>query len=72
MEIYFWAFVVAILLFAIGAGVAIYEGIHKIQAPTPISDPAINYVVLALAVVLGPSPGGWLSRNSKRPDSATF
>lgn len=50
MEIYFWAFVVAILLFAIGAGVAIYEGVHKIQAPTPISDPAINYVVLALAV----------------------
>ena len=32
MEIYFWAFVVAILLFAIGAGVAIYEGVHKIQA----------------------------------------
>ena len=50
MEIYFWAFVVAILLFSIGAGVAIYEGVHKIQAPTPISDPAINYVVLALAV----------------------
>lgn len=50
MEIYFWAFVVAILLFSIGAGVAIYEGVHKIQAPTPISDPAINYVVLALAI----------------------
>ena len=50
MEIYFWAFVVAILLFAIGAGVTIYEGFHKIQAPTQISDPAINYVVLALAV----------------------
>ena len=50
MEIYFWAFVVAILLFAIGAGVAIYEGVHKIQAPTPNNDPAINYVVLALAI----------------------
>ena len=50
MEIYFWAFVVAILLFAIGAGVAIKEGVHKIQLPTPISDPAINYVVLALAI----------------------
>ena len=41
---------VAILLCAIGAGVAIYEGVYKIQAPKPISDPAINYVVLALAV----------------------
>ena len=50
MEIYFWAFVVAIMLFAIGAGVAIYEGVHKIQAPSPISDPSINYIVLGLAI----------------------
>ena len=41
---------VAILPFAIGTGVAIYEGARKIQAQTPISDPAINFVVFALAI----------------------
>lgn len=50
MEIYFWAFVVAILLFAIGAGVSIYEGIHKIQNPATITNPTINYIVLSLAL----------------------
>ena len=50
-EIYFWAFVVAILIFAVGAGVSIYEGIQKVIDPHQISDPMINYIVLALAVV---------------------
>ena len=50
MDIYFWAFVVAILLFSIGAGVSIYEGIHKIQEPTTVRNPTINYIVLGLAL----------------------
>ena len=50
-EIYFWAFVVAILIFAVGAGVSIYEGIQKVFHPHEISDPMINYIVLALAMV---------------------
>ena len=50
MDIYFWALVVAIMLLTIGASVAICEGARKIQAPMPIGDPAINYVVLALAI----------------------
>jgi len=50
-ELYFWAFVVAILIFAVGAGVSFYEGIHKIADPHPIDNPAINYVVLAVAFV---------------------
>ncbi|HSH42868.1 MAG TPA: cation diffusion facilitator family transporter [Arenicellales bacterium] len=51
MELYFWTFVVAILIFAVGAGVSIYEGIHKLQATEPIRNPIINYVVLGLAIV---------------------
>lgn len=51
MELYFWTFVVAILIFAVGAGFSLYEGIAKIIEPHPIVNPEINYVVLALALV---------------------
>lgn len=51
-ELYFWAFVVAILIFAVGAGVSIYEGWLHIAEPEPLRDPMINYVVLGVAVLL--------------------
>ena len=51
MELYFWTFVVAILIFAVGAGISIYEGISKLLAPHPISSPHVNYIVLAIAMV---------------------
>lgn len=51
MELYFWAFVVAILLFGLGAGVAIYEGILKLLEPHPIRDAGWNYAVLLAAMV---------------------
>ncbi len=50
-EIYFWSFVVAILIFAVGAGVSLYEGIHHIIHPEPIKNAMINYIVLSLALV---------------------
>lgn len=50
-EIYFWSFVVAILIFAVGAGVSIYEGIHHILAPTQMGDPTLSFWVLGLALV---------------------
>ena len=50
-EIYFWAFVVAILIFAVGAGVSIYEGVQKIIHPHPITNININYIVLGLALI---------------------
>ena len=46
MEVYFWAFVVAILLFSLGAGVAIYEGIDKLQRPHEIADPLVNFAAV--------------------------
>jgi cation diffusion facilitator family transporter len=51
MELYFWSFVVAILIFGVGAGVSIYEGVQRISQPHPITSPYINYAVLALAMV---------------------
>ena len=51
MEMYFWAFVVAIIIFAIGAGVSLYEGIHKVLHPEPVTNVFVNYIVLGAAIV---------------------
>ena len=51
MELYFWTFIVAILIFAVGAGISIYQGIDRLFHPHPIENPLINYVVLLLAMV---------------------
>ena len=48
-ELYFWSFIVALMVFALGAGVSIYEGILHILFPKPINDPLVNYAVLGLA-----------------------
>ena len=50
MEIYFWSFVVAILLFGLGAGVSVYEGINKIQNPHPLQNQLVNYIVIGFAL----------------------
>ena len=50
-ELYFWSFVVALLIFAVGAGVSIYEGVVHIRHPEPIEQVWINFVVLGLALV---------------------
>lgn len=50
-EIYFWSFVVAIMIFAVGAGISIYEGIHNLMDPHPVQNPIINYIVLGLAMI---------------------
>ncbi len=56
-ELYFWAFIVAILIFALGAGISIYEGIVHIRAPEPLREPLINYIVLGIAILL--EGGSW-------------
>ncbi|RZK22584.1 MAG: cation transporter [Hymenobacter sp.] len=48
-ELYFWAFVVAIFIFALGGGLSLYEGIEHLRHPEPLRSPVWNYVVLALA-----------------------
>jgi cation diffusion facilitator family transporter len=56
-ELYFWSFIVALLVFAIGSGVSIYQGIAHIRDPEPIRNPGINYIVLALALLF--EGGSW-------------
>ena len=50
-EIYFWGFVVAISIFAVGAGLSFYEGVKHLLHPKPIERPMVNYIVLGLAMV---------------------
>lgn len=51
-ELYFWSFIVALLVFAVGAGFAIYEGVNHILHPGAIQHPLINYAVLGVAFAL--------------------
>jgi cation diffusion facilitator family transporter len=48
-EVYFWSFVVSLLIFALGAGFSIYEGVYRMLYPVPIQSPIVSYIVLALA-----------------------
>ncbi|HET9725677.1 MAG TPA: cation diffusion facilitator family transporter [Gemmatimonadales bacterium] len=57
-ELYFWSFIVALLVFALGAGVSLYEGVLHISHPEPITDPRVSYIVLALAAVF--EGGSWI------------
>jgi cation diffusion facilitator family transporter len=85
-EIYFWSFVVSILIFSMGGGFAIYEGVHSLQSPQPMTDPLWNYCVLGTAIIFeGTSliiaiktfnkshkTGGLLSNIIKSKDPANF
>ena len=54
-ELYFWTLVVSILIFALGGGVSIWEGVHAIQAVGPdtkLGDPTMSYIVLGIAAVI--------------------
>jgi cation diffusion facilitator family transporter len=51
-ELYFWSFVVAVLVFALGAGVSVYEGIIHILEPEPAVAPLVAYGVLLVAFLL--------------------
>ncbi|OPY98970.1 cation transporter [Bradyrhizobium sacchari] len=48
-ELYFWSFIVALLIFALGAGVSFYQGVIHVLWPRPIEDPVVSYVVLGLS-----------------------
>jgi cation diffusion facilitator family transporter len=83
-ERYFYAFIVAVVLFTGGAAFSIFEGIHKVTHPEPIRSPAVAFAVLAIAIVLESlslrtavresnqvrGSGGWLAfiRRAKAPE----
>ncbi|MER9307216.1 cation diffusion facilitator family transporter [Mesorhizobium sp. M0293] len=57
-ELYFWSFIVALLVFAVGAGVSFYEGVIHIMAPEPVANVKVNYIVLGLSFLFEGS--SWL------------
>jgi cation diffusion facilitator family transporter len=50
-ELYFWSLIVAILLFGIGGGMSVYEGIIHVMHPQPVTDPVWSYIVLGVAFI---------------------
>ncbi|HET6618291.1 MAG TPA: cation diffusion facilitator family transporter [Dongiaceae bacterium] len=50
-ELYFWNFIVALLIFSVGAGISIYEGIVHILSPEAIESFNLTYIVLGLSAV---------------------
>lgn len=73
-EIYFWSFVVAIMIFAVGAGISMYEGIHSLMDPHPVEDAFINYIVLGLAMIFEGFAWyfAWVEFNKTRGDLGYF
>lgn len=57
-ELYFWSFIVALMVFALGAGISLYQGVNHVISPVPIESPLVNYAVLGLSVLFEGS--SWL------------
>ncbi len=50
-ELYFWSLIVAVLIFGLGGGISMYEGVQHMLTPEPLTDPFWNYVVLGAAAL---------------------
>lgn len=48
-ELYFWSFVVALLVLALGAGMSFYEGLIHLRKPEPLADARLSYIVLTVS-----------------------
>lgn len=57
LQLYFYTFVVAIMIFGLGAVISILHGVERIRAPAPIDNPWVNYLVLGLAILF--EGGSW-------------
>lgn len=74
-EIYFWALLVAMLLFSIGGGVSLYQGVVHIRHPEPIREPVWNYAVLGIAFLA--EGAAWIIAvremgKTKKPEESWF
>jgi len=70
-ELYFWSFIVAVLVFAMGAGISFYEGVMHLRAPEPASNPTVAYVVLGISLVFE-SISWWVALREFRAGKGHF
>jgi cation diffusion facilitator family transporter len=70
MELYFWAFVVALMIFSLGGAVSIWEGVEKVLHPEPINRPWINFLVLGAAILFegGSFMVAWREQKRRSPE----
>lgn len=64
-EIYFWAFVVAVTIFFVGASLSIYEGVKKIFHPEPIKSLYLSLAVLGISILFEAYPW-WIAYSEAR------
>ena len=57
-ELFFWTLIVAVLVFALGGGMSVYEGIKHIQHPEPLKNPLWNYIVLSISILFEGASAG--------------
>lgn len=50
-ELYFWSFIVSILIFGLGGGISIYQGVTHILYPKLLGNPTISYIILGLSIL---------------------
>ena len=67
-EEYFWSFIVAILLFALGGVYSVYEGVHKLLHPEELKHLYINFAILGIAVA-AEGYSWWVARKAIGGDS---
>jgi len=51
-ERYFYGFIVAVVLFTVGALFSVYEGVHRIAHPEKVDSPVVAFAVLGVAIIL--------------------
>ena len=68
-ELYFWSLIVAVLVFGLGGGMSIYEGVIHMRRPEPLTDPTWSYAVLAMAALFE-GASFWVALREFRRQSA--
>jgi cation diffusion facilitator family transporter len=71
-EEYFWGFMVAILLFFIGGGFSLYEGIHKLFKPEPIQNAIWSFIVLSIGIILEANSFRIAYKEFKKDNDSSF
>jgi cation diffusion facilitator family transporter len=86
MEVYFWAFLMAVMLFGVGSGISLLDGIRVVRHPEPIESPWISFLVLGVAALAegaswvislralnrGRGERGWLRAIRRSKDPSVF